>query len=114
MSVKALAGEKQTFLVDREPRPETLAALGRKSFTSAVDRLCVETQSFCLYGTERANDHIEQRYARFFAGDSIGVADNQLSTMLTGSVHSSFVGRKEYAMQFRTFTTTLRLFTETQ
>jgi hypothetical protein len=47
----------------------------------------MEPKPFRRHKTEGANDEIEQSNALIFARHSIGVADNQLSAMLTILVH---------------------------
>jgi len=47
----------------------------------------MEPQFFCLYGTERTNNHMKQGDACFFAPNPIGVAYNQLPAMLTILFH---------------------------
>jgi hypothetical protein len=47
----------------------------------------MKVQPFCLHKTEGANNHIEQRNTLIFARHPVGVADNQLSAMLTAVIH---------------------------
>jgi hypothetical protein len=47
----------------------------------------MEPKPFRLHKTERANNHIEQGDAFFFACNPIGVTYNQLPAMLTSVIH---------------------------
>jgi hypothetical protein len=47
----------------------------------------MEPKPLRFHKTERANNHIEQDDAILFARHPVSVTDNQLSTMLTISIH---------------------------
>jgi hypothetical protein len=54
----------------------------------------MEPKSFRLHRTEGANNHIEQDDTVFFTRNPIGVADNQLTAMLTNALHKSPLRKK--------------------
>jgi hypothetical protein len=48
----------------------------------------MKVKPFCLHKTERANNHIKQANAFFFARNSVGVTYKQLTAMLTDAIHT--------------------------
>jgi hypothetical protein len=48
----------------------------------------MKVQPFCRHKTERANNHIKQANAFFFARNSVGVTYRQLTPMLTDAIHT--------------------------
>ena len=56
-------------------------------FASNVDLLRMEPKPLCLHKTERANDHVKQGDAIFFARNPIGVTYYQFPAMLTNTFH---------------------------
>jgi hypothetical protein len=48
----------------------------------------MKVQPFCRHKTERANNHIKQANAFFFARNSVGVTYKQLTAMLTDAIHT--------------------------
>ena len=69
-------------------------------FASDIDFLRMEPKSFCLHKTERANNHIKQGDAFFFARNPIGVTYNELAAMLTRVIHDFLQGARK--MPYRT------------
>jgi hypothetical protein len=62
----------------------------------------MEPKPFRLHKTERANNHIEQGDAFFFACNPIGVTYNQLPAMLTSVIHdfSSLASKMPYKINY--------------
>jgi len=54
------------------------ATSSRRGFAANADFLRMQSKSFRLHRTERANDHIKQGNAVFFARNPIGATYNQL------------------------------------
>jgi hypothetical protein len=48
----------------------------------------MKVKLFCLQKTEGANNHIKQGDACFFARNSIGITDNQVTAMFTDPIHT--------------------------
>jgi hypothetical protein len=48
----------------------------------------MKVKPFCHHKTERANNHIKQANAFFFARNSVGVTYKQLTAMLTDAIHT--------------------------
>ena len=61
----------------------------RRGFSADTDFLRMQSKSFRLHRTERANNHIKQGDTVFFARNPIGVTYNQLSAILTRTFHNS-------------------------
>jgi hypothetical protein len=57
-------------------------------FALNIDFFRMKVQPFCRHKTERANNHIKQANAFFFARNSIGVTYKQLTAMLTDAIHT--------------------------
>jgi hypothetical protein len=57
-------------------------------FVPNTDFLRVKVQPFCRHKTERANYHIKQANAFFFARNSVGVTYKQLTAMLADAIHT--------------------------
>jgi hypothetical protein len=58
----------------------------------------MKPESLCFHKTQGANDHVKQSDPFFFARNPIGVTDNQLSTVLTNTIHTITPMGKEYAI----------------
>ena len=52
-----------------------------------VDLLGMEPKPLGFHKAKRANDHVKQSDAVFFARNPIGVTDNQFPAMLTKTFH---------------------------
>src|SRR4029434_1492017 len=57
-------------------------------FASNINFLCMKVKSFCLFKTERANNHIKQSDTCFFARNTIGVTYYGPTAMFTSVIHN--------------------------
>src|SRR5262245_35918667 len=55
----------------------------------------MKMKSLCLFKTERANNHIKQGDACFFARDAIGVSHYRHTAMFTSVFHIFFAGKQD-------------------
>ncbi len=65
------------------------ATSSRRGFAANTDFLHMQSKSFRLHRTERANNQIKQGNAVFFARNPIGPTYNQLPAMFTRTFHNS-------------------------
>lgn len=64
----------------------------RRVSASRIHHLGVKLESLRLHATKRADDHVQQNDAVFFARDVVSVADDHFVAMLTNYIHAPFHG----------------------
>src|SRR5215510_3483741 len=71
----------------------------RRGFGADTDFLRMQSKSFRLHRTERANNHIKQGDTVFFTRNPIGATYNQLPAMFTRTFHNSPLQKTTFTWQ---------------